>query len=318
MAVTLAELLTRPPANSLLADAAPLMEHGLRVVRDVRLVTPGVPLAPRAGDLLIVCEPMDTEAVGALAYTIAECQGAGVAGLMASKQGCPPTAPGSLADAAHENDVPLILVTHVDDWDHMIHSLRQTVIDSQLADARAAERVHEAFTKLSTAEVSNGSPAHVLREVTRLTGCAAVLESFHHQVLAYDLGEADASVVFANWEVRSSRASSPQRTFFVPEERWLVTIVGALGEDWGRLILLVGTPPTHAQTLAVERAAAVMAMHRLAIRDIESIERHTHRLLLTSLLQGQADAELYRHLSSVGFQASGGHLVGIAVQPVWP
>ena len=318
VAMTLAELMSHPAVADSVVDSPSVADYGLRVVRDVRHVTDGDVITPRAGDLLVLDDRAGAKRTSLLREVIGECQGAGVAGILAWGDLDAALLGGPIADLARENDVPLVLLADLDDAADVLPALRTAVRDAQLADARGVERVHEVFTRLSTADVSRSSPAEVLREVSRLTGCAAVLESHHHQVLAYDLGEADAAAVFANWEVRSSRATSPRRTFFAPGERWLVTTVGALGEDWGRLILLVDGAPTHIQTMVAERSAAVMALHRLAIRDIESIERHTHRILLTSVLSGQSDAELHRHLDSIGFRAAGGQLVGVAVQPVWP
>ena len=53
--------------------------------------------------------------------------------------------------------------------------------DDQLAELRAAEQVHEAFTVLT---VSGAGPAEVLREVLRAAGLPVVLETLSRDVLA--------------------------------------------------------------------------------------------------------------------------------------
>ena len=67
---------------------------------------------------------------------------------------------------------------------------------------------------------------------------------------------------------------------------WLVTTVGARGEDWGRVILVCGGPPGPVDTVLVERTATTLALARLLTRQHESLERQAHRTLISSIVAG--------------------------------
>jgi purine catabolism regulator len=62
-----------------------------------------------------------------------------------------------------------------------------------------------------------------------------------------------------------------------------VTVVGARGQDWGRLLLRCDSPPSRLSIL-LERAASALALGRLIRRDAEDLDRQIHHTLLTALL----------------------------------
>src|ERR1022692_4077800 len=68
-------------------------------------------------------------------------------------------------------------------------------------------------------------------------------------------------------------ASQPARTAYDESSGWLITMVGARGEDWGRVILVCGAPPGGTDTVLVERTATTLAIGRLLARQHESLER---------------------------------------------
>src|SRR5215471_21392688 len=80
------------------------------------------------------------------------------------------------------------------------------------------------------------------------------------------------------------------RTFYAQRPGWLVTTVGARGEDWGRLFLVCDAPPAPEDTVLVERAATTLALGRLLTRQAESLERQAHRTLISAIIE-QADAD---------------------------
>src|SRR5437764_531549 len=53
---------------------------------------------------------------------------------------------------------------------------------------------------------------------------------------------------------------------------WLVTMAGARGEDWGRVIMVCGGPPGQGDVVLVERTATALALARLLTRQHESLE----------------------------------------------
>jgi purine catabolism regulator len=132
--------------------------------------------------------------------------------------------------------------------------------DDQLAELRAAEQVHEAFTVLT---VSGAGPAEVLREVVRAAGLPVVLETPSRDVLAYNAAGVDPAKLLARWRERSIAVTPTQRTGYDPCSGWLVTVVGSCGYDWARLVLVCPEPPQHLHVVIAEGAASALVVHRL-------------------------------------------------------
>jgi PucR family transcriptional regulator, purine catabolism regulatory protein len=164
--------------------------------------------------------------------------------------------------------------------------------------------------------VSGAEPAEVLREVARTARLPVVLETLSHDVLAYDSAGMDPTALLADWRARSRKVAMRERTGFDSDSGWLVTVVGARGDDWGRLVLVCTEPPEHPQVVVVERAASALAVHRLLARDRETLERQTHRTLLTELLApGALPTDLTTRASALGVPLEQRILVGVAVRP---
>ncbi len=111
------------------------------------------------------------------------------------------------------------------------------------------------------------------------------------------------------------------RTGFDAAAGWLMTVVGARGEDWGRLILLRGAPPAPGDEALIERAATTLALGRLLDHRHESLERQAHRTLLSAFLgNGYADhAEAAARARALGVPVTGRLLVAVIVRVArWP
>ena len=109
--------------------------------------------------------------------------------------------------------------------------------------------------------------------------------------------------------------SSP-RTAYHPGPGWLVTTVGARGEDWGRVILVCDGPPAPVDTVLVERAATTLALGRLLARQQESLERQAHRTLI-SILLAQPDAdpdEIAAQCRALGVPVTGRQLITAVIR----
>ncbi|GAB3449459.1 PucR family transcriptional regulator [Streptomonospora sediminis] len=187
------------------------------------------------------------------------------------------------------------------------------VVNQQLEELRESERLHEVFTELS---VEGARPARVLREVAELSGCPVVLENLAHQVLVCDLNGEDPGRLLASWETRSRGVRVNGRTQHDSPTGWLVTMVGARGQDWGRLILITGAAPTGRQTMLIERAATTLALGRLLERHQESLERQTHRTIIAGIIdRAYSDPEeaLVR-ARAVGVPLAGRPLAGLVLR----
>src|SRR5271166_5034455 len=144
--------------------------------------------------------------------------------------------PPALVAAAAEHQLPLIVFEREAQFIEITEAVHARIIDAQLAELRSAERLHEVFTQLA---VSGASADEVVTQAATLAGCPVILANLAHQVLACAPLGRDASTLLAGFAGRS-RAVRPVagRTGFDATSGWLVTSVGARGQDWGRLILV--------------------------------------------------------------------------------
>ncbi|HWC82334.1 MAG TPA: PucR family transcriptional regulator ligand-binding domain-containing protein [Pseudonocardiaceae bacterium] len=245
-----------------------------------------------------------------------ELAGAGAAGLVIElvRRWSGPV-PAALRVAADRRGLPLVTLPQETRFVSVTEAVIALIRDAQLAELRTAEQVHETFTALT---VAGAEPAEVLREVARTAGLPVVLETLSHDVLAYDSAGADPSELLADWRGRSRAVTVSGRTGYHPGSGWLVTVVGARGNDWGRLVLICPDPgpPAHPRVVVAERAASALAVHRLLARDRETLERQTHRTLLTELLTpGALPGDLTTRAAALGVPVEDRPLIGLAVRP---
>ncbi|GAA1349977.1 PucR family transcriptional regulator [Saccharothrix algeriensis] len=266
----------------------------------------------RGGELVLttgIALPEDPEG---LASYVADLAAVGAAGLVVELvRRWSEAVPGALVAAAERHGLPLVVLARETRFVSVTEAVVALIVDAQLAELRAAEQVHEAFTALT---VAGAEPAEVLREVARTSGLPVVLETLGHDVLAYDAAGQDPTSLLADWGARSRAVTAPERTAYHGGAGWLVTVVGARGADWGRLVLLSPEPPPHRHVVVAERAASALAVHRLVARDRESLERQTHRTLLTQLLD-RPPQDLPTRAAALGVPLERRQLVGVAIRP---
>ena len=201
-------------------------------------------------------------------------------------------------------EVPFIEITEA------VHAL---IIDDQLEQLRASARLHEVFTDLA---VAGAGPADILREAALLAGRPLILEDLSHHVLACEPAGTDPAALLAEFGTRSAAVPASPRTAYHPGPGWLVTTVGARGEDWGRVILACDGPPAPADTVLVERTATTLALGRLLARQQESLERQAHRTLISVLLaQPDADPdEMAAQCRALGVPVTGRQLITVVIR----
>ncbi|GAA2676379.1 PucR family transcriptional regulator [Actinosynnema pretiosum subsp. pretiosum] len=266
----------------------------------------------RGGELVLTSGIALPEEPEALREYVAGLAGVGATGLVVElvrrwRGGVP----GALVAAAQEHGLPLVTLSVEVRFVAVTEAVVSLIVDAQLAELRAAEQVHEAFTALT---VAGAEPAEVLREVARTSGLPVVLETLGHEVLAYDAAGQDPVALLADWGARSREVSGGGRTAYHAGPGWLVTAVGARGSDWGRLVLVSAAEPPHRHVVVAERAASALAVHRLVARDRESLERQTHRTLLTQLLD-RAPSDLPARTAALGVPLERRQLLGVAIRP---
>ena len=195
------------------------------------------------------------------------------------------------------------------------------IIDAQLDELRASERLHEVFTELS---VAGASPDEIVRQAAILAGRPVILADLSHRVLACEPGSADPARLLAGFARRSrtlsvalpGASSASGRTVYDEAAGWLFTPVGARGEDWGRVILVCDGPPGGTDTVLIERAAATLALGRLLTRHQESLDRQAHRTLITGIIsQAHADpAEAAVRSRALGVPVDGRRLIAMVLR----
>src|SRR5690349_9369214 len=276
-----------------LADAAHLLQGG-ELVLTTGVALPAEPslLARYAADLAAA----GGTGVSALAVELGRRYAGALPGVLVRA-----AADSGLTLIAFEREVPFVEITEA------VHAM---IIDAQLAELRASERLHEVFTELS---VAGASLDEVVRQAAILAGRPVILADLSHRVLACEPGRADPARLLAGFARRSRSLRATGRTAFDEASGWLYTPVGARGEDWGRVILVCDGPPRDADTVLLERAATTLALGRLLTRHAESLDRQAHRTLITGLIsQALADpAEAAVRSRALGVPVDGRQLVAV-------
>jgi purine catabolism regulator len=253
-----------------------------------------------------------------LAAYVASLAAAPVAGLAVELGRRYQQLPDALVTAAERHGVPLIVFRREVPFVEITETVHAMIIDAQLDELRRSERVHETFTDLS---VAGAPPEEIVRQAALLAGRPVILEDLSHRVLACSPAGADPRALLAGFEHQARTVSGPSRTFYHEAAGWLVTTVGARGEDWGRVILVTegspgGAPPAGADTVLIERAASTLALGRLLTRQQESLERQAHRTLISAIVESaHADPEeAAARARALGVPVSGRQLIAAVVR----
>ncbi len=245
---------------------------------------------------------------------IAELAAVGVAGLAVELgRRYAASLPPALVSAAAEHRLPLIAFSREVLFVEITEAVHAQIIDSQRDELRAAARLHEVFTDLS---VAGASPAEIVRAAARLAGRPVILEDLTHSVLACEPAGQDTARLLADFAARSRRVSPAGGTVFDAASGWLVTPVGARGENWGRVLLACRQPPAPLDAALVERAAAALALTRLIARQRESLERQVHRTLISAILEqaGADPDEAAVRARALGVPVDGRQLIAVVVR----
>jgi purine catabolism regulator len=267
----------------------------------------------RGGELILttgVALPSDD---ADLAAYLADLDNVGVAGLVVELgRRYAKALPAALVRAAQGRGLPLVALHRETRFVAITEAVHACVVDTQVAELRSSAQVHQTFTELS---VEGAEPAEIVRQAAQMAGRPVVLENLAHQVLAYDTAGTDAADLLDGWEARSRSVELAERTGVDERTGWVLTVVGARGHDWGRLVLVADGPPGPRDLMLVERCASTLALNRLVERDRESLERQTHRTLLAGILDHSwPDAEVVLRARALGVPLDGRRLVAVVVR----
>ena len=220
--------------------------------------------------------------------------------------------PAGFVAAAEAHGLPLIVFGREVPFVEITEAVHARIIDDQLDQLRASARLHEVFTDLA---VAGAGPGEILRQAALLAGRPVILTDLSHHVLACEPAGADPAALLDGFEARSRAMVLAERTGFDEPSGWLISVAGARGEDWGRVILVCGGPPAPGDLVLIERTATALALARLLTRQHESLERQAHTSLIGAIVAGtHADLdEAAARARALGVQTTGRQLVTMVV-----
>ncbi len=268
----------------------------------------------RGGELLLSTGLAFPSSDDALASLIQELAEAGVAGLVVELgRRYAGTLPEALTAAAETHGLPVIELRRETPFVQVTESVHALIVDAQVAELRASDEVHRTFTELS---MEGADPETIVRQTARMANAPVVLETLSHQILAFDAAGASAEALLDRWESRSRSHRSHGRSTVDRASGWVVATVGARGTDWGRLVLVLGRTATPRDQVLVERAAATLALGRLIEREHESLERQSHRTLLSAMVdQSLTSHEMTLRARGLGVPLDDKAMVGVVLRP---
>jgi PucR family transcriptional regulator, purine catabolism regulatory protein len=238
--------------------------------------------------------------------------------------------PRALVTAAVVHKLPLIVLERETQFIAITEAVHAQILDAQVAELRAAQRLHRVFTDLA---VAGADQDEIVSQASALAGVPVILADLAHRVLACAPAGQEAAVLLAGFAGRSRAAVVAGRTGFDPAPGWLVATVGGQGVDWGRLIFVLPGPPDAGTSVIAERAVTTLALARLVraggASDApagagrlggvsgrpwpESPERAAHRSVLASLAgPGYTDPDdLAARITALGVPLAGRRLLPV-------
>ena len=268
----------------------------------------------RGGELVLTTGIALPEEEMLLGAYVAELAGVGISALAVElgrryTGGLPP----AFIQSAQSHGLPLIVFEREVPFIGITEAVHSLIVDDHLEQLRASSRLHEVFTDLA---VAGAGPAEILRQAALLAGRPVILEDLSHHVLACAPAGASPARLLDGFEARSRSVATAARTAYDQPSGWLATMVGARGEDWGRLLLVCGGPPSAADTVLVERAATTLALARLLARQHESLERQAHATLISAILAQAVTGpdEAAARARALGVPVTGRQLVTVVIR----
>ena len=263
----------------------------------------------RGGELVLSTGIALPSSAVLLAEYVSGLAGAGVAGLAVELgQRYVSSLPSALVSEAEARGVPLIAFEREVPFVEITEAVHARIIDGQHAELLAAQRAHSVFTSLS---VEGASAAEIVRAAASLAGRPVIFADLSYRVQSFAGLEAEPE----GFESRAQAACEGRpRTFYAESEGWLVTTVGARGEDWGRLFLCCGGAPAPTDTALLERAATTLALGRLLARQADSVERQAHRTLISAIISDPDVTSAAARARAMGVPVTGRQLVALVAR----
>jgi PucR family transcriptional regulator, purine catabolism regulatory protein len=288
------------------------LDAGVRWVHVMELAGSGHLL--RGGELVLstgIALPPDPEG---LASYVADLAAVGVSGL-AVELGSRYVRelPRALVTAARRHRLPLIVLERETQFIAVTEAVHAQILDAQVQQLRAAERLHQVFTDLA---VAGASQDEIVRQASRLAGVPVILADLRHRVLACAAAGEEAGVLLGGFAARARTVSVAGRTGYDAGAGWLVSLVGGSDGDWARVIFMTREMPDAGTEVLAERTATTLALARSVAdgRREESPVRLAHSTLLAALAgPGYADLDEVRaRIIALGVPVAGRELLAVS------
>lgn len=222
--------------------------------------------------------------------------------------------PRPLVQSATAHRLPLIVLQRQTQFIAVTEAVHAEILAAQVAELRAAQRLHQIFTDLAAAAASADD---IVARASALAGVPVILADLGHRVLACAPGKEEVADLLAGFAGRSRAVAVTGRSGYDPATGWLVAMVGGHGADWGRLIFALPAAPGPSDHVLAEQAATTLALARL-VRDRRETPLRQAQTALLAALTGERYADpvdLHARISALGIPLAGHRLLPIVIAP---
>jgi purine catabolism regulator len=221
--------------------------------------------------------------------------------------------PRALVKACEGHRLPLISLRRELRFVEVTQAVHSLIVAEQINALHASELAHRVFTRLC---VEGASASSIVHEAARLSGCAVVFENLVHQVVAHAPAARSTNDVLRDWSTRSRAAQTAAHSDVCGPEGWVIAMVEARGEVWGRLVLLPDGEPSALQFMVLERAATALTLNRLLEQQQDPMELQAHRTALADIIDRRFESaeDIHARTAALGVPTARRQLVAVVVE----
>lgn len=257
-----------------------------RLDREVRWVhigeVPDIHDFVKGGELLLTSGLSLSMSDAELERYVDDLHKVGIAGVALQLGRVFSAAPHALVQRADQVGLPIIELRRRTQYIDVTEQVHAAIVNDQYSLLRRAEKIGHDLTELALAGVG---PREVVRRLATAVGNPAVLEDPAHQVMVFSSLHSDIDEHLDDW-ANHSRSGHDQAAEASARCAW--TSVQVRGEAWGRLhVLAVERPLDEITPLALERAAAALALTFHVQRDSAYLADHALGSLILDAIEGR-------------------------------
>ena len=197
---------------------------------------------------------------------------------------------------ADELGFPLISLARETRFIDITEAAHRLIVEQQYDAVVFAHRAHEVFSELT---MTRASMSAIVSAASGLVGLPVVLEDLNHHVLAVESAGAQESQLLRDWPRQSRLTPWTKETAQSGPGSWLVTPVGPLRRQWGRLVVpeapevpgVPGPADSPGVRMVLERAAQALTLWRMVEQADSSLEQQAQSSLLDDLRRGRITDE---------------------------